>query len=292
MVFVKTAFAAYGSTALFVLLWSSGAIVSETGLQHAPALPFLVMRFALASAVLAALGVWRGRWLPARGTRLQVALTGGLLTGGYSICYLLALDHGMTPGILATILGVQPVLTLLLVERRLTIRRAGGLLLALSGLCLVVLGAGRIGHFPALGLLFASASLGCMTVGAILQKRLKQQPVDILPLQNAVSLVLCVLFLPLQPSGIVLSAGLLLPLFWLGIVISVFAQVLFYRLVHAGNLVNVTSLFYLVPVCTAIMDYIFLGNRLAPAGVAGMALILAGLVLVFRATPVHNVGHA
>jgi drug/metabolite transporter (DMT)-like permease len=288
MVFVKTAFAAYGSTALFVMLWSSGAIVSETGLQHAPALPFLVMRFALASAVLAALGAWRGRWLPAPGTTLQVALTGGLITGGYSICYLLALDHGMTPGILATILGVQPVLTLLIVEQRLTIQRVAGLLLALSGLCLVVLGAGKIGNFPAMGLLFAFASLGCMTFGAILQKRLKQRPIDVLPLQNAVSLALCVLFLPLQPSNIVLNAGILLPLLWLGIVISVFAQWLFYRLVQAGNLVNVTSLFYLVPICTAVMDYVFLGNRLAPAGVAGMTLILTGLVFVFRATPLRG----
>ncbi|WP_438390831.1 DMT family transporter [Caballeronia sp. DA-9] len=288
MVFIKTALAAYGSTALFVLLWSSGAIVSETGLQHASALPFLVLRFALASAVLAALGAWRGQWLPARGTRLQVAFSGGLLTGGYSTCYLLALDHGITPGVLATILGVQPVLTLLLVERRWTTSRVSGLLLALSGLCLVMLGAGKVGSFPIVGLLFASASLGCMTFGAILQKRVKQQPIDVLPLQNAVSLMLCVMLLPLQPSSIALNTGLLLPLLWLGIVISVFAQLLFYRLVRAGNLVDVTSLFYLVPVFTAIMDYAFLGNRLAPDGVAGMASILAGLVLVFRATPAQR----
>jgi drug/metabolite transporter (DMT)-like permease len=70
-------------------------------------------------------------------------------------------------------------------------------------------------------------------------------------------------------------------------VISVVAQLLFYRLMQAGNLVNVTSLFYLVPVVTAIMDFLVLGNRLAPLGVAGMASILAGLVLVFRAVPVR-----
>jgi len=49
----------------------------------------------------------------------------------------------------------------------------------------------------------------------------------------------------------------------------------------------VTSLFYLVPVVTAIMDFLVLGNRLAPLGAAGMASILAGLVLVFRAAPVR-----
>ncbi|MNG05017.1 hypothetical protein D3C84_881880 [compost metagenome] len=41
------------------------------------------------------------------------------------------------------------------------------------------------------------------------------------------------------------------------------------------------GLFYLVPVVTAGMDYLFLGNALAPLGLAGMGGILAGLVLVF-----------
>ena len=60
MAFVKTAVAAYGSTALFVLLWSSGAIVSKLGLDHAPAFAFLVLRFALASSVLAMLAYGAG----------------------------------------------------------------------------------------------------------------------------------------------------------------------------------------------------------------------------------------
>lgn len=52
--------------------------------------------------------------------------------------------------------------------------------------------------------------------------------------------------------------------------------------VQSGNLVNVTSLFYLVPAVTAAMDYVFLGNRLPALSVAGMAAILCGLALVFR----------
>lgn len=58
------------------------------------------------------------------------------------------------------------------------------------------------------------------------------------------------------------------------------AQLLFYRLIRAGSLVNVTSLMYLVPV-TAIMDYVFLGNALSGMSLAGMAAILSGLALVF-----------
>jgi drug/metabolite transporter (DMT)-like permease len=64
-------------------------------------------------------------------------------------------------------------------------------------------------------------------------------------------------------------------------VVSVLATLLLYRLIARGNLVNVTSLFYLVPAVTAVMDYLFFGNRLATLS---MLLIIVGLVFVFRKT--------
>jgi drug/metabolite transporter (DMT)-like permease len=279
---MQAALAGSGATVLFVLLWSSGAIFAEIGVQHVPAFAFLVGRFALASLVLALLGWRRGRWLPAPGTRLQVAATGALLTGGYAICYLLSLDRGLTPGLLATVLGEQPLLTLLLTERTWSARRMAGLVLALAGLSLVVGGASAQ-QVPLAGLAYALAALACMTVGAIGQKRLNQAPIDVLPLQNAVSLVLCTGFAAAQPVAFVPSVPGIVALLWMGVVISVGAQLLFYRLMQRGNLVNVTSLFYLVPVVTALLDDVVLGHRLSPVAMAGMGMILLGLAVVFRA---------
>jgi drug/metabolite transporter (DMT)-like permease len=64
--------------------------------------------------------------------------------------------------------------------------------------------------------------------------------------------------------------------------ISVGATFLLYRLIARGNLVNVTSLFYLVPGVTAAMDWLFLGNPLSALMLAGLGLTIAGLVLVLR----------
>ncbi len=280
---IKAAMTAYGTTTLFILLWSSGAIFAELGVEHASAFAFLLLRFTLASAVLALFGLHRGQWLPARGTRIRVALTGALLTGGYSIFYFLALARGLTPGLLATILGAQPILTLLATQRRYSPRRLAGLGVALTGLALVVHPGGGGAAASAGAAAFALASLGCITAGAILQKRIGQAPIDVLPLQNAVSLVLCIVVAPSVPLTVELDTTLVVALLWLGLVISVFAQLLFYRLVQRGELVNVTSLFYLVPIVTALMDYAFLGNRLHATEVLGMAAILAGLALVLRA---------
>ncbi len=50
--------------------------------------------------------------LLAPGTRLQTAATGLMLIGGYSVCYFEAMANGVTPGLIATIMGIQPILTL------------------------------------------------------------------------------------------------------------------------------------------------------------------------------------
>ena len=271
-----------GSTALFVFIWSSGAIFTAWGLHQASALMFLILRFAIALAVLTVIGIYRRRWLPRSGTRLRIAATGLLLTGGYSVCYILALEHGVTPGVLATLLGVQPILTLLLFERRFSPLRIAGLGFALSGLILVVHQSIDMARSSIAGTCFGLGALGCITAGAILQKAITEAPAEVLPLQCSMSLLLCMVVLPFEPFTLRFDLGFLVPLLWLGFIVSVVAQFLFYRLIRAGNLVNVTSLFYLVPVVTAALDYLLLGNRLGPVSLAGMGAILVGLWLVFK----------
>ncbi|WP_027350687.1 DMT family transporter [Halotalea alkalilenta] len=280
--FSRSAWAARGAMASFVLLWGSAAIFTHWGLEHASALVLLILRFVLALFALGLMCLKRRAWLPPKGLRLRVAIVGAMLVGGYSICYFQAMAEGVTPGILATLLGVQPILTLLAMERRFSPRRLGGLLVALGGLALVVLGGTSEARLPWTGTLFALGALGCMSLGAILQKGIDLSPLEVLPLQYLVGLALCLLALPLQPVRLELTLGLVVPLLWLGLAISVAAQLLFYRMIRSGDLVDVTSLFYLVPVVTAALDYWLLGHPLSASSLVGLAAILFGLILVFR----------
>ncbi|WP_218816185.1 DMT family transporter [Methylobacillus rhizosphaerae] len=279
---MKNLFSSYGATALFVLLWSSGAIFSRWGLDHSSAFAILVWRFGLALLALAAIAAYRKRLCVRDSLNWQVAVTGLLLIGGYSVFYFLSLEQGMTPGVLATVLGVQPILTLMFVERRVSLLRIAGLVIALLGLVLVVSQSLINVHLSFSGMAYALLSLGSMTVGAILQKKIQQSPEDVLPLQYLVSLVLCLIFLPFKPYHMEWVVGFVVPWLWLGLIISVVAQLLLYRMIKAGNLVNVTSLFYLVPVITAVMDYIFLGNVMSALSMVGMLTIIIGLVVTFR----------
>ena len=274
--------AAPAAMSSFVLLWGSAAIFTRWGLDHGSVFALLILRFAMALGVLLIIGVPRRQWLPEPGTRWQVASTGLLMIGFYSVCYFQAMAHGVTPGLLATLLGVQPILTLLLTERRFSAARLSGLLLALGGLVLVVYQSLVLTRLSGLGMAFALGALLCTTFGALLQKRIRQAPAQVLPLQYLVTLLLYLLVLPTQPFHFEWSPDFLMPLLWLGLVISVVAQLLLYRLIRSGNLVNVTSLFYLVPVVTVILDFLILGNAMPALAVAGMVAILAGLLLVFR----------
>ncbi|BBP78672.1 EamA/RhaT family transporter [Pseudomonas gingeri NCPPB 3146 = LMG 5327] len=283
LVISKQSATAAASTSLFVLLWSSGAIFSKWGLAHASPFAFLLIRFSIALLGLLLLIPLLKFKLPRGGKpMLYAAATGMVLLGAYQIFYLLALDLKVTPGVMATIMGVQPILTAVLMERRRSWSRMFGLGLGLAGLILVVYQGIGLAGMSLAGMLFGLLALASMTFGSIMQKRITDNPLGTLPVQYLAGLLLCGIFVPFQPFHFETGVGFVVPVLWMGLVVSVLATLLLYRLIARGNLVNVTSLFYLVPAVTAVMDYLIFGNRLAALSMLGMALIIVGLVFVFR----------
>ena len=279
----KSALAGLASTSLFVLLWSSGAIASKWGLAHSSPFAFLVFRFGIALACLLPLApLLRLRAPRSARERGKALLTGLVMLGVYPIFYIFSLKLQVTPGMMATILGVQPILTAVILERRQSPARLFGLLLGLAGLVLVVYqGIGLAGMSTA-GILCALLALAGVTGGSIMQKGIRENPLGTLPLQYLAGLGLCLAFVPFQPFEFEWNAGFLVPALWMGVVVSVGATLLLYRLIAQGNLVNATSLFYLVPAVTAIMDFMVFGNRLGWLSLLGMGLIVVGLMFVFR----------
>jgi len=274
---------AAASTSLFVLLWSSGAIFSKWGLAHASPFAFLLIRFSIALCGLVLLVPLLKFKLPKSGKPMwYAAATGLVLLGAYQIFYLLALDLKVTPGVMATIMGVQPILTVVIIERQRSASRMFGLALGLAGLIMVVYQGIGLAGMSLAGMLFGLLALASMTAGSIMQKRITDNPLGTLPVQYLAGLLLCGVFVPFQPFHFEHSASFYVPVLWMGLVVSVLATLLLYRLIARGNLVNVTSLFYLVPAVTAVMDYLIFGNRLAMLSVMGMGLIIVGLVFVFR----------
>ena len=278
----KQMLASQSATSAFVLLWGSAAIFTRWGLDNASPIALLILRFSTALIVLFVLALFRKRLLPKHGTRKQVLLTGLLIIAGYSICYFKAMAHGVTPGLMATIMGIQPIFTLCLLEKNWQKERLLGLCISLAGLILLVWKSLTLSFIAPIGMLFALAALICITFGAIMQKNIQQAPTDVLPLQYVISLIVCLFIVPFEHFEITWNSQLIISVLFLGILISVVAQLLLYRLLSQGNIVNVTSLFYLVPIVTALLDFLILKNKLPLAGLIGMIAILLGLMLVFK----------
>lgn len=278
----KQMLASQSATSAFVLLWGSAAIFTRWGLDNASPIALLILRFSTALIVLFVLALFRKRLLPKHGTRQQVLLTGLLIIAGYSICYFKAMAHGVTPGLMATIMGIQPILTLCLLEKNWQKERLLGLCISLAGLILLVWKSLTLSFIAPIGMLFALAALICITFGAIMQKNIQQAPTDVLPLQYVISLIVCLFIVPFEHFEITWNSQLIISVLFLGILISVVAQLLLYRLLSQGNIVNVTSLFYLVPIVTTLLDFLILKNKLPLAGLIGMIAILLGLMLVFK----------
>lgn len=78
------------------------------------------------------------------------------------------------------------------------------------------------------------------------------------------------------------TGELLFALAWLVIVLSLGATPLLYLLLRRGDASRISSLFFLVPPTTALLAWPLFGEHLGPVEILGMALALAGVVLVNR----------
>ena len=137
--------------AVFVLIWSTGFIVAKFGLPYAPALTFLVIRYLLSMACFL---VWivlsRAVWPRCAKQWVHLGVTGIFMHAGYLGGVWVAVKSGMGSGLIALIVGLQPVLTALWLsaahspvnvknaQSSVTPRQWLGLVLGLGGLLLVV----------------------------------------------------------------------------------------------------------------------------------------------------------
>jgi drug/metabolite transporter (DMT)-like permease len=286
--------------AVFVLIWSTGFIVAKFGLPFAPPLTFLVIRYALSIACFL---VWirfsRARWPVGRQQWLHLAATGVLMHGGYLSGVWVAVKGGMGSGLVALIVGLQPVLTALWVswagssgnsspgpsQTRVTPRQWMGLALGLGGLLLVVarkFGSGS--EVTALTLGCAVFALFSITVGTLYQKHFVQ-PTDVRSanaIQLAAALLVTLPFALTETEAIVWNPEFMGAMAWSVLALTLGGSSLLYLLIQRGAATSVTSLLYLVPPTTALMAWLLFGEAITVVTVVGTALTAVGVSLVVR----------
>ena len=97
---------------VFVLIWSTGFIVARYGMPHSPPMKFLALRYFLSVACFA-LWAWAAKAaMPSSRDQVKhLAVTGILMHAGYLGGVWAAVKLGMGAGLVALLVGLQPVLT-------------------------------------------------------------------------------------------------------------------------------------------------------------------------------------
>ena len=275
---------------LFVLLWSTGFIGAKLGLPYAEPLTFLTLRMGCVVALLLVVAIAaRAPWPHGARAWVHIAIAGLLVQCGYLGGVFSAIHQGMSAGVVALIVGLQPILTALaaapLFGERTTSRQWAGLALGLLGVALVLsnsLGRGTIG---ASSLVLATIALVSMTAGTLYQKRFGAA-MDFRTgaiIQYAVTaLVLLPLAALTESMHVTWNGQFVFALAWLSIVLSLGAISLLYFLIKRGKATQVSSLFYLTPPVTAVLAFMFFGETLTFAAMAGMVIAVVGVALVNR----------
>jgi len=272
---------------LFVFLWSTGFIAAKFGLPHAEPLAFLAYRFLiLVPLTLGICFIARARWPKSPRTYGHLLVSGLLLHGVYLGGVFCAIRAGLGAGVVALIVGGQPLLTVLLaklwLKETVVLRQWLGLFVGLAGVYGVLADRVALAAGGEAGLPWAIAALVGISFGTLYQK--KHCGGVELPVSTFVQYTACaILFASAAPVVGTMTAqwtpGFVGALFWLVVVLSLGAIGLLYFLLRSGAASDVARFFYLVPAVTAVLAYLMFGEQLGVTAMLGMAAIAAGVVL-------------
>jgi drug/metabolite transporter (DMT)-like permease len=276
----------YAFPLVFVLLWSTGFIGARLGLPHTEPLTFLLIRYIAVLGCMTLVAVLtRAPWPASASAWFHIGVAGLLLHGVYLGGVFIAISKGLPAGVASLVVGVQPLLTAVgagwLLHETVLKRQWVGLLLGLLGVGLVVFG--KIGSGFGMDALWpAVAALIGITAGTLYQKRYCA-PFDwrtgaiaqFLPtaLLTFVGAWLTETFRVDWTGELVFAMG------WLVLVLSIGAISLLNWLIRHSDAVNVASLFYLVPPCTALVAWLLFDEAFTGLALAGMALTVWGVYL-------------
>ncbi len=274
----------------FVFLWSTGFIGAKYGLPYAEPLSFLLTRYGLVIGLMLAIALaTRAPWPKVPIQWVHIGVSGLLVHAVYLGGVFVAIKHGLPAGVTALVVGMQPLLTACgagwLLGEKVVGRQWLGLGLGFIGVALVV--SGKFGEAAALGpmLIPALVALLGITLGTLYQKRFCAQfdlrsgsVIQFVP-TAIVTAVAVALF---EDYRLEWTGDFIFALGWLVLVLSIGAISLLNLLIRSGSAVNVASLFYLTPLCTALIAFVIFGEQLTLTAGLGMLIAVSGVYLVAR----------
>ncbi|KHF26038.1 hypothetical protein BOW49_12910 [Solemya velum gill symbiont] len=274
----------------FVFLWSTGFIGAKYALPFIEPFTLLAMRFIIALAVLLQLFRYFKPDLKLdRVLRAHLMASGLMVHGAYLGGVFTAVKLGMPAGVIALLVGLQPILTAavtpVVFHRRIPMLHWIAVALGFIGILLVLIDKASFEGFGTEAVIAGTVALVGITFGTIYQKRVTAG-VDVLSVAYyqyiATAIAFTLAALMFEEQVIEWSAQLLMALAWLVFGLSIGAILLLNYLIKLHEAHKTSSLFYLVPPLTAVEAYLLFDEKLSLINMAGMVLVVVAVYLVMK----------
>jgi drug/metabolite transporter (DMT)-like permease len=273
----------------FVLLWSTGFIGAKYGLPYVEPYTFLAIRFVITLVFLGLIVLFVKPKFPPKGPiYLHLAFVGILIQVVYLGGVFSAIKLGLPAGIAAVIVGVQPILTVLVIHRLQSKFIFLAAILGFIGLLLVIFGGKGTQLDTAISLkncIPSFLALLGITFGTLYQKKYcSSVPVIVNAFVQFVPT--CVFFILLalvfetgQGQTIIWHPELIMALLWLVIVLSIGAILLMNLMYQQNSASSAASYFYLTPPVTLVLSYFLFDETITMINVVGISLVVLSVYL-------------
>ncbi len=291
----KNRFFIFTISILFILLYGSGFVGAKLGFAYAKPLVFLTLRFAISALLLLLIAlIVKAKW-PSWREAFHIGVAGLFLVSLFSIGTWVSMDLGVPPAVSALIIALQPLSVAIashfVLKKSVNASQWMGLALGLLGVALVVSKNTSFNMTYLTGIFMSFLGLLGLTIGNLYQKKFCSN-MNIFTggiIQSLASGIVCAVgALLFEPLTVHWTGQFMFALFWMSVVISIGAISFLYILISQGESHKVASLFYLVPVATAIIAYLVFKTMLSPIELAGMLIAVLGVGLVNVKLPFKN----
>ena len=277
-------------SAYFVIIWGAGFVATRVAMQYAAPFTYIGVRYTIAAIImLAAARLMRASWPDSPLQWGHAAVAGLLSHGGYLAGSHYAQYWGLSAGVTALILALQPLITALVAARwlgeRLTHLQMGGVVVGLAGVTLVVARKFDLGSMTVASLLAVTWALLCVTLGTLYQRHFCPYA----DLRSGVFIHFAATAVVLLPLGwavedfhIEWNWQIAATLAYQVVPASMGAYSVFHFLMRRGQATRVSSLLYLTPPVAALCEWLLFGNPPSALVLLGMTVACAGVAMVTR----------
>lgn len=276
---------------LSIVLWSTTATTAKLLLRQSGSMQVLFAVSSIACVFLLVFNFLKGslKGLSRYGLRdfAKTGLLGLLGIFSYNAFLYLAFESLLAQE--AFIINYMwPILTVLfscvILKEKMTIRKGAALLLSFLGV-VVVITRGNIGsmHFASLkGAVFALLAAVCYSLFSVLNKRESYNQSVSMMLYYLVSALISGIYLAVAGDLAVAGGLQLAGYFWMGVFTSAVAYTTWALALKSGDTAKVSNLAFVTPFLSLVFIGIFLHEVISPFSLAGLAMIVAGVMLQMR----------